>query len=117
MLYNLLSLKQEANGLIAGLNGRDISSMSVMEKARYSNSIGKVRTGLESYKNADQDVAIYIKELDYLRGQLAGVGMPQQETLQQKNKKRAEVLQNGLKNTPYPIPQSFYDSLGQIGQR
>ncbi|PEK36184.1 hypothetical protein [Bacillus toyonensis] len=108
MLYNLLNLKQEANGLIAGLNGRDISSMSVMEKARYSNSISKVRIGLESYKNADQETAIYIKELDYLRGQLAGVEMPQQETVQQKNKRRAEVLQNGLANTPYPIPQSIY---------
>ncbi|HDP4772775.1 TPA: hypothetical protein P6R03_005902 [Pseudomonas aeruginosa] len=102
MLYNLLSLKQEANGLIAGLNGRDISSMSVMEKARYSNSINKVKVSLEAYKNADQELAIYVKELDYLRGQLAGVGMQQQETLQQKNKRRAEILQNGLANTPYP---------------
>ena len=108
MLYNLLSLKQEANGLIAELNGRDISSMSVMEKARYSNRISKVRIGLESYKNADQGVNDLINALEHFRAELAGVGMPQQETVQQKNKKRAEVLQNGLANTPYPIPQSIY---------
>ncbi|SDZ45511.1 hypothetical protein [Bacillus sp. 166amftsu] len=117
MLGNLLGFKQEANSIIGGLNGKDISSMSNMEKARWSNSIRKVRVGLEAYKGADQEVNDLIGALDYTRALLAGVGVQQQETIQQKNQRRAEVISNGLASTPYPIPEQFYHSLGQIGQK
>ncbi|BCC80252.1 MULTISPECIES: hypothetical protein [Bacillus cereus group] len=114
MMMNLLSLQQEANGLIQDLNGKDISLMSLRQKASYSNRIVKVRMSLEAYRNTP-GVNELTNALDYLRVKLAEV--PQQETRQQANGKRAEVIQNGLKETPYAIPQSFYTVFGQNGQR
>ncbi|PGD91918.1 hypothetical protein [Bacillus wiedmannii] len=117
MMMGLLALKQAAEKVFSELDNKDIASMDFMEKARYSNRIGKIRGSLVAYQNSEQGVNDILRGLDYLRGQLAGVGEQQQETVQQKNKRRAEILQNGVKETPYPIPQSFYASLGQIGQR
>ena len=114
MMMNLLSLQQETNSLIQDLNGKDISSMSLIQKANYSNRIVKVRMSLEAYRNTP-GVNEFTNALDHLRVKLAEVS--QQETRQQANGKRAEVIQNGLKETPYAIPQSFYTVFGQNGQR